>query len=321
MLLRVGNMRGVDLNLFEFDYDLQWMAIFLSGDEQVLGRFGSRLPSDANKYRTVEGLQTAMQAALKKHRNRPGPALPPQKPFTVEDYPATAKLGPKACIHCHHVWEFRRESLQSNKQWTKDEVWAYPPPENLGLSLAGSRQNYIAAVDATMPVAKAGMRLGDVLLSVQGQPVASFADVQYALHKSPASVPLTLEWLSDGQPRQAKLKMPKGWRQTDVSWRHSLQSLKPASGLHGSDLSATEKKTLGLSPVLLAFRQGNFLTPQARQAGILVNDLILGIDGKQWAMTVRQLDAHVRLTYQPGDVVTVHLLRDGKRLDLPMKLQ
>ena len=34
-----------------------------------------------------------------------------------------------------------------------------------------------------------------------------------------------------------------------------------------------------MEPKTLAFRQGNFLTPQARQAGILVGDAIVGFDG------------------------------------------
>jgi hypothetical protein len=30
-------LRGVNLDIFDFDYDLTWMAFFLSADERVLG--------------------------------------------------------------------------------------------------------------------------------------------------------------------------------------------------------------------------------------------------------------------------------------------
>src|SRR5262249_30288646 len=111
-----------------------------------------------------------------------------------------------------------------------------------------------------------------------------------------------------------------GWKETDVSWRRSLQGLEPGSGLHGEDLTTEEKQRLGLGPKALSFRQGNFPTPQARQAGVLQNDVIVGLGGKPLEMTARQLDAHVRFYCRRGDTVTVHVLRDGKRLELKMKL-
>ena len=110
------------------------------------------------------------------------------------------------------------------------------------------------------------------------------------------------------------------WKHTDVSWRRSLQGVEPGSGLHGDDLKAEEKMALGLGPGALAFRQGNFPTPQARQAGILQNDIIVGIDDKALQMTAKQFDAHVRLNYDKGDTVVVQVLRKGERLELKMKL-
>jgi hypothetical protein len=45
VLLEIDNMRGVNLNVFDFDYDLTWAALFLNSDQRVLGRFGDRLPT------------------------------------------------------------------------------------------------------------------------------------------------------------------------------------------------------------------------------------------------------------------------------------
>src|SRR5438874_4151277 len=98
-------MRGVNLDVFEFDYDLQWMAMFVSADERVLGRYGGRLPDDAEKYRNLEGLRFAMQKALERHKElRPPAAEAPRPARTVEQYPATVRLPAKSCIHCHHVY-------------------------------------------------------------------------------------------------------------------------------------------------------------------------------------------------------------------------
>ena len=53
-------MRGVNLELFDFDYDLTWFAFFINGDERVLGRFGGRLPDDSEKYKNLDGLRLAL---------------------------------------------------------------------------------------------------------------------------------------------------------------------------------------------------------------------------------------------------------------------
>jgi serine protease Do len=312
-------MRGVNLELFDFDFDLTWFAFFLDSDEQVLGRFGGRLPDDIDKYKSLDGLRAALEAALKRHQQTPPKGQSVVKAVrTIEEYPSAARVPPKTCFHCHNVYDHRREWLQSTKKWSLDEVWVYPLPENVGWTLAVELGNKLDKVAG--PASTAGMKPGDLLQSIDGQPVASFADVQYALHKAPATGEINVKWLRDLKPMETVLKLGKDWKHTDLSWRASLQGLQPASGLHGEDLTTEEKKALGLGPNALAFRQGNFLSKQARQAGILQNDVIVGIDGQALELTAKQFDAHVRLHYAKDDTVVVNLVRQGSRLALKMKL-
>lgn len=321
MLLRITNMRPVDLDVFDFDFDLTWMAFFLDGHERVLGRFGGRTPGSANSYHSLDGLRFALEAAMKKHKEMP-PAPPAAKPAqrTVEQYPAINKLAPKACIHCHQTYEFRRDWLQANQRWSPDEVWVYPLPENIGLTLALEQQNRVTRVEPQSPAAIVGLKAGDVLHKVNGLSVYSFGDLQYALHKAPAKGSLPIEWLRGSKALDARLTLTQGWKKTDLSWRPSLRTLEPASGLHGQDLTAAEKKTLGLKAEQLAFRQGNFLTKQAQLAGIEINDIVLGIDGKHLEMTARQFDIYVRLNCSKDETITVNVIRKGQRLDVKMKL-
>jgi predicted metalloprotease with PDZ domain len=321
VLLRITNMRGVDLALFEFDYDLTWMAFFLDGNERILGRFGGRPPDNANKYHSLEGLRFALAAALERHRQAPANVQPAKHtPRTVEQYPAINKLGPKACIHCHNTYEFQRDWLQSNQKWSLDEVWVYPLPENIGLTLSSEQQNRVSQVAAQSPAAAVGLEAGDVVVAVNGLSVFSIADLQYALHRAPPQGMIPVRWRHDGKEKEDRLPLAKGWKHTDLSWRPSLRTLEPASGLHGTDLTAAEKKTLGLAPKQLAFRQGNFLTKQAQLAGIQINDIIVGVDGKQLEMSARQFDVFVRLTYRKDETLTVNLFRNGERMEVKMKL-
>ena len=323
MLLQIGNTRGINLDVFEFDYDLTWMAFFLNANEKVYGRYGGRPAESPSKYWSLPGLRNALTAALAAHKSdptaKPAPPLP-VSPRRVEQLPEAQKLAPKSCIHCHHVWEYRRADLQARGQWKIDEVWVYPHPENVGLTIDVHKGNRVERVAPKSAAARAGVLAGDTLVSVNGLSIASFADVQYALHKAPAQGRIPLVWQRQAKKIQGELELAAGWRQTDISWRWSLRSLEPGSGLDGYDLKVEEKKALGLGPKQLAFRQGAFVPLPAQQAGIRINDVIVGVDGKKLELTFRQFDAYVRLNYRVGDEVTYQLIRQGKRLDVKLKL-
>src|SRR5262249_22137940 len=135
VLVRGVNMRGVNLNVFEFDYDLTWMAFLMNADEKVYGRFGGRNADSADEYLTLGGLKGAMREARAAFRRDPmasGPAAE-RPPRTVEHYPAAKRLRANACVHCHQVWDFRREEMKAAGKWNLDEVWVYPLPDNVGL--------------------------------------------------------------------------------------------------------------------------------------------------------------------------------------------
>src|SRR5262249_54356942 len=158
---------------------------------------------------------------------------------------------------------------------------------------AAEQGSRVRGVQPGSPADRAGLREGDVLRRLNGLPVASFADVQYALHKAPVQGCIPVAWQRGTAALTGELPVAAGWRKTDVSWRWSLRSLQPAPGVHGVDLTAAEKLALGLAARQLAFYQGNFLTPAARHAGVQLNDIILGVDGRHLEMTARQFDAYV----------------------------
>src|SRR5262249_56460368 len=97
--------------------------------------------------------------------------------------------------------------------------------------------------------------------------------------------------------------------------------LLPSIRLYGSDLSAKEKKALGLSDKRLAFRQEKPVHSEAQAVGVRENDVILGIDNQPLEMSMLEFLGHVRRNYLIGDRITLNIVRDGKRLDLPMQLK
>jgi predicted metalloprotease with PDZ domain len=314
-------MRGADLDVFAFDYDLTWAAFLLNADEKIYGRFGGRDAGPADKYLTLAGLKHAMRAALAAYKKEPPrPAAEPKAVRAVEQYAAAKRLKPNACIHCHQVYDFRREELKAAKKWSLDKVWVYPLPENLGLSVDPEQGDRIKSVLARSSAAIVGLKPGDVLKSLNGVPVASFADVQYGLHLAPPAGKAAVTWERGGKEQHGELALAPGWRKTDISWRASMWGLQPPACVHGKELGADERKRLGLSEKALAFRQANFVPRAAAAAGIRAGDVIVGIDDKPLELTMRQFNAYVRLHYKAGDRVTYNVFRDGKRVNVPITL-
>jgi serine protease Do len=329
-------MRGVNLDIFDFDFDLTWAAFFLGPDEQVYGRYGGRDGTSATRRLSLAGLRHAMAAALSAHARQQdkgvrtlsaeasgdesGAKARRNSTPSADQYPAARRRPPQSCIHCHQVYDFRREALQAEGKWQLDQLWVYPLPENIGLTLDRDEGDRIRAVAKHSAAACAGLQAGDRLQSINGVAVASEADVQYGLQRAPAQGEISVVWLRGGQSRQGRLALTPGWRQTDISWRHSLQGVDPAPGVYGQDLTGAEKRNLGLRERQLAFYMGSFLPTPVRQAGIRASDVILGIDNQRLDMTAQQFQAYVRLHYKVGDRVTYNLLRAGQRLDIPLTL-
>jgi hypothetical protein len=344
VLLRLTDIRGVNLDLFDFDFDLTWAGFFLSPNEDVYGRYGGRDPSSPDNRMSLSGLRYAMTKALRLHQstlhhlnskieipkledhdtNRSlrisNLGLGTSSPTTFDQFPGARRRPSNSCIHCHQVYDFRRESRQSEGKWRLDEIWVYPLPENIGLTLDVDQGDRIQRVAENSPASRAGLQARDRLESINGMSVASIADVQYGLHRAPAEGKIPISWLRAGESRSGRLTLPMGWRKTDISWRWSLRGLEPSPWVQGEDLTPVEKKQIGLSESQLAFYQAAFVSETARQAGIRPNDIIMGVDDKPLRMTAREFQAYIRLNYKVGDQLNYNIVRDGQRLKVPLKL-
>jgi membrane-associated protease RseP (regulator of RpoE activity) len=318
--VRLVRITGVDLRVFDYDYDLTWMAFFLNADGQVYGRYGGRDARDAEARLSKAGLRFAMQEALAAHWTYKPMAPTKDAPLLAEAYPAAKKAG-HGCVHCHQVNEFRRAELQSTGKWNRDQVWVYPLPENVGITLDVDQGNRVKSVQPGSPAAAIGIAAGDRLRTLGGTRIASFADAQYALHRAPARGAIAVTWLHGDDVRSGSLALRDGWRKTNLAWRPSMLDILPALTVYGDDLTAADKKVLGLAADRLAFRQQMPVHKDARAAGVEAGDIIMGVDGLELRMTVDQFLAYMRRNYLVGDRVTLNVVRNGKRIELPMTLR
>ncbi len=317
MRVRLPRIDDQDLNLFEFDYDLTFMVFFLDAEGHVYARYGGRDASGPDSRHSLAGLRFTMQSVLREH-HRATKEFAPRSQDAPRILGRADRRGAGGCMHCHQVKEALDADLHKAGKWTRERVWRYPPPENVGIGLEVERGNVVNEVKVSTPAAAVGLKAGDVLSRLNGVPTHSFADVQLGLDRAPPGGTVGVTWRRDGADCEGKLHLSAGWKRTDISWRASAQGAVPSARLGGTDLTPDEKKTLGLPVGRLAFRQKHPLSAQAQAAGVLEGDVILGIDGKQLDTDRLGLHDYVRSHYLVGDRVTVNLLRNGMRLDVSM---
>jgi serine protease Do len=321
--VRLVRIQGVDLNLFDFDFDLTWVAFFMNANEKIYGRYGGRDASSAENRLSLAGLNYAMKLALKTHEreSEAKPESPSTKPRLAEDYSAAKRRIHNDCIHCHQVWEFRRDELKSTGQWSKDKVWIYPLPENIGITLEVDRTDRVKAMRPGSAADKAGLKAGDALRSLNGMPALTFLDAQYALNQAPAKGRILVTWERDGKAMTGVLELAEGWRKTNITWRPSMLDILPSLSLYGEDLTAKEKQALGLPEKRLAFRQDNTMHRDAKAAGVEPGDIIVGVDNLNLEITMLEFLGYVRKNYLVGDKITLNVLRGGKKIDLQITLK
>jgi hypothetical protein len=317
--VRLTRIDEADLSLFEFDYDLTMMVFFLSPAGRVYARYGGRDGRDADSRQSLEGLAFTMRSVLAMHAAQ-SPAFAPASnfsPFTIRDVAGRRGGG---CFHCHQVKETLNHKLTAEGRWSRDRLWRYPLPENLGFRLEVDRGNVVEKVQPGSPAERAGLAPGDQLVELGGVPVHSLGDAQFALDRAPAAGRLDVAWLRSGEARSSSIELAESWKKSDLRWRASMRRWIPGLPLAGKDLEAVEREALGLSPTQLAFRQDDRVSPRAKEAGIQPGDVIIDLDGRKIELKANALRSYVAREYIQGDTVIVSLLRDGERMQRTLVL-
>lgn len=332
-------MAGVDLSIFQFDYDLTFAALLMNGDGTVYHRYGGRDETSATSRLSIASLVRVLRETLEDHAaylKKPSP--PPARPRrTIEDIPPMArKLQKKKidCFHCHMVNDAEGELAREEGRWSREDIWRWPLPDQVGLELDRDDATLVRGVISGSPAAAAGIVPGDRLVRLGGERVRTQADVQWVLERAPGKgATLPVEHLRAGgaAPRKAELVLEKGWRAgtpLTFSWRPSMWPVKPQPGFGGKLLEGEDLEKVGLGPGTFAFRVGYIVDwgddahtgRSARKAGIRNGDIVLAAGGKKDFLTELHFQSWFRLTLKPGITVGLDVLREGRRMtiDLPV---
>jgi predicted metalloprotease with PDZ domain len=330
--VRLQSMNGVNINLFQFDYDLTWMAFFMDAQDRFYARYGGREDSDPDSYLTKDSLRRVMREVVRLHRDRAvqesryEPAgktvRTPEEIRSLNARVMRRKPGNR-CIHCHDVKQGELEELQLGGKFSKELIFSYPMPSAVGLAMDPDEQNKVRSVRADSAAGRAGVRGGDVLRSADGQRILTVADLARVLELTPREAKLPVELRRGGETVRVSLELTGDWRKTaDPAWRSSTYVAGPNAGFWGVPLGEEDKRQLGIPPDQMALRVSHLFPghPTPVKAGLRLKDVVIEVDGSRQPKTARQLNAHCQMNHTYGDRVPIIVRRGREELKLVLEL-
>lgn len=345
--VRVVTTNGLDLNQFQFDFDQSFAIQVMDAEGTVYARYGTR--SHRTEWEgdvSIEGLGETLKAVLAMHQaadfdvaqlegKQPGKPLfdtPNDAPTLTDRFPKKLEFDEnvvKNCIHCHMVGDAQREFFRSKGESIPETVlFPYPHPRVVGVTLDPRSLASIETVQTGSVSDQAKLRSGDRLVSMNGQPIFSTADVQWVLHHAKSPDAIETEFERDGELATTSLQLGEGWRRADnLEWRATSWPLRRmvTGGLKLNATSADRRRQLQLDDQAMALevthvgQYGKHAT--AKNAGFQIGDVIVAFDGQTDLMRETDLLAYGAEHCLPGHRVNVTLYRgrNRKTLELPMQ--
>jgi hypothetical protein len=335
--VRVIKTNGLDLDLFQYDYDMSWNAMFLNAaDMAIYGRYGTRYSSGAGSdgNLSVDAFQKAAERALALHQNYPAVKaslaakigkpvewkVPEQTPgLTDRQGVAVTKQN---CIHCHMIKDFGLRAKWQQGRLTEEDLFVYPAPPRIGLTLDIPDGLIVKTVESGSPAADAGVKVGDVLVNAGGQPLISTADLVWVLHIAPNETSLPVTVSRNGANIDLKLTLSGDWKRGDIAWRgSSWYGLR--QGLKTEPMPPPAKATRGLAADAMALEvKGMFgkNAPLIQKAGLKVGDVIVAVDGQSGVMSESEFLVNLRTKHGPKDAIKLTILRGSERQELSVPL-
>ena len=345
--VRIVGTNGLDLDTFQYDTDQSFAMFMLNSDKTIYGRFGTR------SHRTewigdvsIEGMARALEGALELHSNYPANkqqlagkhgkplefASPEQYPALKDRYTDTLNYKGdvvKSCIHCHQIGDARRDYYwQLSKPIPEELVHPYPHPKSIGLILDPKERAKVKSVEAGSPAALAGLRTGDTIQTMNGQPLLSTADIQWVLRNIDGKgATVAVEVLRDQIEVPMTLELTQGWRSMDdTSWRVSSWYFSGIAlgGMRLETLTEQERKAANVSEgmALRVKSLGRFNKHAAAlKSGFKQGDIFTAYAEQTNFQKESDLFAYAAKNLKPGDEVAVRFRRNGRPQTLKLPIQ
>ena len=172
----------------------------------------------------------------------------------------------------------------------------------------------VGSVDPAGPAAAAGIRNGDVILSLNGQPVSDANELPSRVMQLTPGTDVPVEVWRNGASRKLTLTIgaaqPSGPRVAGVQPRAHAAPAK--LGVAVRALTEDEQQQAGVDSGLLVMQvQG-----AAARAGLQPGDIILGVNG----MSIGSADELRQMIASAHGRVAIMIARDGEQVSVPVQL-
>jgi serine protease Do len=321
--VRIVRMDDVDVALFERDWNNAIYFFVLNADEQIYMRYGGRDSASPDTYSDIDSMEVALRQGLVLHQQyqkgelkkepRPQPVYPRQMPLLVE-----RTFKQHACVECHLIGDF--QNIQKERDGVLDKLthlYRSPDIKTLGIELDVPKG--LVVKQASGAALAAGMKPGDRIAQWNGTPVWTFGDVQYRYDKvdrHAEKIQVTVD--REGKPVDLTVTLPARWWWTDLRFRQS--SVDPRSDFEDRPLTEAEKSKLGLKPEGFAsyVKYVPELAKVRKSNELKVGDIIVAVDGVERDDLANTADLYIKLHKKAGQSATLDVIRDGKRLQMPL---
>jgi serine protease Do len=162
----------------------------------------------------------------------------------------------------------------------------------------------IAQVAPSSPAEKAGLRIGDVVVEVDGKKVSDTRDLQFTIMKTPPGQEVTLRVIRDG--KELNIKARVGQMPEEVGQREPSRE-DSSLGLVLRNLTPEDVRRFGVNGVLVVGVVPNSL---AMRSGILVGDIILRVNNRP-VSSVEEFSSLIDSLKSAGRETALLLVRRG----------
>jgi len=236
----------------------------------------------------------------------------------------------KSCIHCHQIGDAARDYYLAKGEVLPATVLnPYPHPKSLGLILNPDHRATVKSVQPDSIAADSGFKPGDRIVSLQGQPLLSMADLQWVLHSTaPEGGDLKAIVNRNGTDAEVTMSLPSKWRELDdISWRVSAWGLRRmvTGGMLLVPVKNEERGKDGIPSQGMALRVEHLglHAPHdaAKKAGVQKDDIVVAYDGRYDLLTDSDVLRHGVTQHKFGDEIQLEVIRGGARRSLKLPMQ
>jgi serine protease Do len=324
--VRIVRMDDVDIGLFDRDWNNAIYFFVLNADEQIYMRYGGRESQSPDTYNSIDSLRLALEQGLVLHQKylkgelpkpeRPKSVFPREMPLLVE-----RTFARRRCVECHLIGDFQNIQRQHDGVLDKlTELYRSPDIRTIGILLDVPKG--LVVQEATGAVAAAGMKAGDRIAAWNRVPVWTFGDLQYQYDKvdrRAKGLKITVD--RNGKPLDLTVALPPRWWWTDLRFRQS--SVDPRLDFEDRPLTGDEKQKLGLKPDGFA-SQVKYVSEFARirrTHDLRLGDVIVAVDGVERDEFANTAELFLKLHTKAGESAKLEVIRDGKRITMPIQTQ